>query len=160
MTEHESIQAMLALAAAGALDPVELARVQQHAESCEMCRREFNVWSSYARGLSELPQPAVPVGLLERTRARILELSEDQREASAAQRREALILAALGLFGWVASLTTWTLLRILSGGGLQVFGLDLVSGATWPLASTVFAWMTAATAVAMLGRRSELARTL
>ena len=148
MTEHESIQAMLPLAAADALDPAELAQVQRHAESCETCRRELQTWSVYARGLSELPQPEAPVGLLERTRARVIERRKAQREASAAQRREVLILVALGVFGWVAGLAAWTLLRIFSGG------------VTWPLLSNVLALTTAATAVAMLGRRNEIARTL
>ena len=151
MTEHESIQAMLALTAADALDPGELRRVQQHAAGCEICRRELQAWSLYAQGLPKLPQPITPDGLMERTRARIIE----QRAASAARRHENLVLAALVVFGWGASLTTWTVVRVLTGGSLYLFGANLVSGVTWSLLSTAVVWMTAAVAAAMLGRRME-----
>jgi len=154
MTEHESILAMLALTAADALDPGELRRVQQHAESCETCRRELHAWSLYAAGLPKLPQPIAPEGLMERTRARIIA----QREASIARRQENGMLAALVVFGWALSLTMWTLVRVFAGGALHVIGVNLVSGLTWSLLSTVCVWMTAVTAAAMLGRRSELRR--
>ena len=155
MTEHESIRAMLALTAADALDPGELRRVQQHAGSCEICRREIHAWSLRVQGLQKLPQPIVPEDLLERTRARIME----QREAAAARRDESGMLAVLVVFGWAASLATWTVVRILTGGTLQVFGANLVSGVTWPLMSTVLVWMTAAAAAMMLGKRNQLRRS-
>jgi hypothetical protein len=154
MTEHESIQAMLALTAADAVEPAELRRVQQHADGCEICRRELHAWSLYAHGLPKLPQPIAPDSLMERTRARVIE----QREASAARRRETRVLAALVVFGWAASLTTWTVVRVLTGGELYVLGANLVSGVTWSLLSTALVWMTAAVAAAMLGRRSESRR--
>jgi hypothetical protein len=154
MTEHESIQVMLALTAADALDPGELRRVQRHADGWEICRRELQSWSLYAQGLPKLPQPMVPDGLMERTRALVIE----QRAASAARRHENLVLAALVVFGWAASLTTWTLVRVLAGGALYILGVNLVSGVTWSLLSTALVWMTAAVAAAMLGRRSELRR--
>jgi hypothetical protein len=154
MTEHESIQAMLALTAADALDPGEFRRIQQHADGCEICRRELQAWSLYAQGLPKLPQPIAPDGLMERTWARVLE----QHAATAARRHENRVLAALVLFGWAASLTTWTVVRVLTGGELYVLGANLVSGVTWSLLSTALVWMTAAVAAAMLGRRSELRR--
>jgi hypothetical protein len=150
MTEHESIQAMLALHAADALDPGELKRVEQHAAGCESCRRELVAWGFYARGLPHLPQPIAPAGLMERTRARIVE----QREAAAAQRRDNVMLAALVVFGWAASLTTWTVLRVLTGGTLRILGANLMDGVSWSLVSTMFVWMTAAAAAAMLGKRN------
>ncbi|HYL78625.1 MAG TPA: zf-HC2 domain-containing protein [Bryobacteraceae bacterium] len=155
MTEHESIRAMLALSAADALEPGELRRVQQHAESCEICRRELHAWSLHAEGLRRLPQPMAPEGLMERTQARIME----QREVAAARRDENRMLAALVAFGWAASLATWALVRVLGGGSLQVFGANLVSGVTWSLTSTVLVWMTAAAAATMLGKRNQLRRS-
>jgi len=155
MTEHESIRAMLALTVADALEPGELRRVQQHAESCESCRRELQAWSLHAQGLRKLPQPIAPEGLMERTRARIIE----QREAAMARRHENRMLAALVIFGWAASLATWALVRILAGGSLSVLGMNLVSGVTWSLLSTALVWMTAAAAAAMLGKRNQLRRS-
>lgn len=45
MNEHEVSRETLTLAAAGALDATELRRVQMHAETCEACRRELEVWA-------------------------------------------------------------------------------------------------------------------
>jgi anti-sigma factor RsiW len=150
-TGHETIQAMLALYAADALDPGERRRVEQHSGACEICRRELLAWDSYVRGLPHLPQLLAPAGLMERTRLRIVQ----QREAAAARRRENAMLAVLAVFGWAVSLATWTVIRALAGGSLVVLGANVVSGASWFLLSTVFTWMTAASAAAMLGRRGR-----
>jgi anti-sigma factor RsiW len=148
-TEHESIRAMLALYAADALDPGERRRVEQHSGACEICRRELLAWDSYARGLPQLPQLLAPPGLMERTWIRIVQ----QREAAAARRRENAMLALLAVFGWAVSFATWTVIRALAGGPVYVLGANVVSGVSWFLLSTVFAWTTAAAAAAMLGRR-------
>jgi anti-sigma factor RsiW len=147
--EHDAIQAMLALYASDALDPGERKRVDQHSGTCEICRRELLAWRAYASGLTQLPQPIAPQGLMERTRMRIIQ----QREAAAARRRENVMLAALAVFGWVVSLATWTVIRALAGGSLVVLGANLVSGVNWFLLSTVLAWTTAAAAATMLGKR-------
>ncbi len=156
MTEHETIQAMLTLAAAGALDPAELAQVQRHAETCEACRKELAVWGSFTRGLAALPQPILPPALMERTRARVLE----QKEASANTRLEAFVLAGLAVFGWLVGTAAWSFVRILFAGSLPVMGMDLAKGWHWFLFTTVLAWMTAASAAAVLGKRNETERTL
>jgi anti-sigma factor RsiW len=152
--EHDTIRAMLALYAAGALDPGERRRVEQHAGSCEICRGELLAWGAYASGLTQLPQLLAPQGLMERTRIRIVQ----QREASAARRRENAMLGALVVLGWAVSLVTWTVIRALAGGSLVVLGANVVSGVSWFLLSTVFVWMTAAAAAAVLGRRDGVRR--
>ncbi|MBZ5634786.1 MAG: zf-HC2 domain-containing protein [Acidobacteriia bacterium] len=156
MTEHESVRAMLALAAAGALDPEEVRRVEQHAQGCERCRRDLETWAVYTRGLRKLPQPSAPEGLVQRTQARILQ----ERAGAAARRRSELFLGALAIFGWVAGWSFWTLARAVTGGSLNVLGANLMNGLTWSLVSTALVWMTAATAALMLGRRREMRRFL
>ena len=156
MTEHESVRAMLALAAAGALAPEEVRRVEQHAQGCELCRRDLETWAAYTQGLSQLPQPAAPKGLVQRTQARILR----DRAHAADRRRSELLLGALVVFGWASGWVFWTLARVATGGNLNVLGTNLVSGLTWSLVSTVLVWMTAATAALMLGRRREMRRFL
>ena len=84
MNEHESVRAMLPLAAAGLLGPGELRRIEQHARTCELCRSDLETWSVYAQGLRKLPQPSAPAGLLERTRARIIH----EHAVAAGRRRE------------------------------------------------------------------------
>jgi hypothetical protein len=156
MTEHELVRAMLALAAAGALGPVEVRRVEQHAQGCELCRRDLETWAVYAQGLRKLPQPSAPEGLVQRTQVRIVQ----ERAEAAGRRRHELFLAALAIFGWAAGWAFWTLARAVTGGNLNLFGANLVSGLTWSLVSTVLVWMTAATAALLLGRRREMRRFL
>lgn len=146
MNEHESVREMLALAAAGALGPDEIRRIEQHAQGCDLCRADLETWSAYAQGLRKLPQPSMPEGLVQRTQTRILQ----QRVEAAGRRRQELLLAALALFGWASGLPFWTLARALTGGSLL----------TWSLVSTVLVWVTAATAALMLGKRREIRRFL
>jgi Putative zinc-finger len=156
MTEHESVRAMLALAAAGALGPEEVRRIEQHAQGCELCRRDLETWAVYAQGLGKLPQPSAPEGLVQRTQARIL---QERSEAGARWRHE-LFLGALVIFGWAAGWAFWTLARAITGGSLNVLGANLVSGLAWSVVSTVLVWMTAATVALMIGRRRETRRFL
>jgi len=156
MTEHESVRTMLALAAGGALSPEEVYRVGQHVRECEICRQDLEMLAVYTQGLRKLPQPSAPVGLVQRTQARILQ----ERAAAAGRRGHELFLGALAIFGWVAGWAFWILARAITGGSLTVFGTNLLSGLTWSLVSTVLVWMTAATAALMLGRRREMRRFL
>jgi len=156
MTEHESVRAMLALAAAGALDPKEQRRVDQHAQECDLCRKDLETWVAYAQGLRTLPQPAAPEGMAQRTQALILQ----HQDETANRRRNELFLAGLAIFGWGAGWAFWTLVRAIVGGSLNVFGANLVNGLTWSLLSMVVAGITAAAAALMLGRGREARRLL
>jgi len=156
MSEHESVRAMLPLAAAGVLGPEETRRVEQHSESCELCRRDLETWSAYTQGLRKLPQPSAPEGLVQRTQARILQ----QRAHAADRRKSELMLGALAIFGWGSGWALWTLARAITGGSLNVFGANLVNGLTWSLVSMAVAGITAATAALMLGRGREMRRFL
>jgi predicted anti-sigma-YlaC factor YlaD len=156
MTEHESVRAMLALAAAGMLQPEEQRRVEQHARECEMCRRDLETWAVYTQGLRKLPQPSAPEGLVQRTQERFLQ----ERAQAADRRRSELLLGALTILGWAAGWAFWIVARSITGGTLNVFGTNLVSGLTWSVGSTVLVWMTAATAALMLGRRHEMRKFL
>ena len=150
MSTHESAAAKLALLAAGALSPEEALQVEQHTRECVDCRRNLEVWGVYARGLAQLPQPQVPLGLIARTQARVL---RDRQEASE-RRRSSLMFGALAIFSWVMTVATWLLARFLTGGVLQVFGVNLVSLVSWFVAYSVLAVTTAAVTAAMLSRHS------
>lgn len=156
MTEHESVRAMLVLAAAGTLGPEEQRRVDQHARECELCQRDLETWVVYTQGLRKLPQPSVPEGLAQRTQARILQ----ERAAEAGRRRSELLLGALAIFGWGSGWAFWTLARAILGGSVNVFGTNLVNSLTWSLVSTVVAWMSAAPVALILGRNREMRRLL
>ncbi|MBZ5673491.1 MAG: zf-HC2 domain-containing protein [Acidobacteriia bacterium] len=156
MTEHESVRAMLALAAAGALEPKEQRRVDQHARECDLCRKDLETWAAYAQSLRKLPQPAAPEGMAQRTQALILQ----HRAETTSRRRNELFLGALAMFGWGAGWAFWTLVRAIVGGNLNVFGANLLNGLTWSLMSMVVAGITAATAASMLGKGKEARRFL
>jgi hypothetical protein len=156
MSEHESVRALLALAAAGAIGPEEQRRVGQHARECELCRRDLETWAVYAQGLRKLPQPSAPEGLIQLTQALVLQ----QRAQGTGRRGDEVLLGALAIFGWGSGWAFWTLARAITGGSLIVFGANLVNGLTWSLVSTVLVWTTAVTAALMLGRRGEMRRYL
>jgi len=157
MSEHEAIRELLVLASAGVLDAHEQRRVDEHVRDCAECRRELDIWSAYAQGLREIPQPVVPPRLMERTRARLL-----QERATAAERRwDELMLAALALFAWTVGLTSWFVLKIFTGGAFVIMGANLVRFGTFSAISTVMVWLTAAVAAMLLGKhRRELRRAL
>jgi len=155
MTGHDAIQPMLPLYAAGALDEAEGGRVAEHVRTCEMCRRELADWNLYLQALPEMPPFQAPAGLVEHTRARMIEQS---RASAAARRSEAVLLGALTVFGWIVSVAAWTLVRVLARGSLQVFGANLAAGMNWYLVSTAMVWMTAAAAAAVLAKQIEARR--
>jgi anti-sigma factor RsiW len=157
MSEHESMRAMLALAAAGALGAEEQRRLDRHAAECPACQRELETWSGYAGALQRLPQPSLPAHLAERTRARVLQ----DRAAAADRRWDEMMLAGLALFAWTVGLTFWFVLRVFTGGALVIMGTNLLRLGTWSAVSTVLVWLTAAVAALALGkRRRELRRAL
>lgn len=152
MSEHDSVREMLALAVADALSPEDLRRIEQHAQECDLCWQDLEMWARYAQGLRKLPQPAVPEGLVQRTQARLLRDAAGRRE----RHKQELFLLALAVFGWLLGWSLWCLLRMAAGGNLVVLGANLASGLTWSLISTVVVWMTAATSAFMLARRREM----
>jgi len=156
MNEHDSVWEMLALAAAGALEPKEQSRVDRHARECDLCRKGLEKWAAYSQSLRKLPQPVAPEGMAQRTQALIL-----QHHAEAADRRKhEWFLAALAIFGWGSGWASWMLVRAIVGGSLYLFGINLLNGLTWSVMSMAVAGITAATGALMLGGRREMRRFL
>ena len=75
--EHESMRAQLPLAAAGALGERDAGAVLAHTAGCDSCRRELEVWGSYANGMRQLPQPVIPADLVRRRKVTPTELLAD-----------------------------------------------------------------------------------
>jgi hypothetical protein len=156
MNDHETIRAMLPLAAADALSRGELSAVEEHAAACSQCRSELDALRLYSQGLGDLPQPVIPVGLLRRTRARLAQ----ERATAADRRRQNLALGLLVLFSWAMGAASWLLVRTVTGGVWNVLGANLADPVTWLLVSVLLAWATAGVAAVTLGKRHELARRL
>jgi anti-sigma factor RsiW len=137
MSEHEQVRELMALAAAGGLDAEERACVERHVRGCAECQREFEMWCAYAQGLRELPEVAVPLGLAERTLARMRE----QNAAAEDRRWNAVVLGGLAAFGWASSVAGWVVVREVAP----------VSFAAWSVGWMVVAWITAGVAAVVLG---------
>jgi len=154
--EHEAMRAQLALAAAGTLQENQLSAVLQHTAGCELCRRELDMWGTYARGLRQLPQPAIPVHLLKRTQLRVLQ----ERESSLERRHYTLMLGAFVVLSWATSVAAWHVARSLVGVRLEVFGINLVGAVPWVLLSSVITWVTAGSAAVALSNNRQTRRSL
>lgn len=154
MTEHEEILELLALAAAGALDPHDMTRMNAHISGCETCRREFETWSGYAQAFRSLRPPVLPDRLMERTRTRIMA----EQAARADQRSEGMLLAVLAGFGWIVAITIWFLFRLFTGGAVAVMETGVTQLLVWSAGSTLFVWLTAAVAALTVGSRRQVTR--
>jgi len=142
---------LLALAAAGALDPAEAARVEAHLSDCAACAAEAGEWRHLAEGLGRLPTPRPSRALVARTVEAV--------EAHLAERAErAWNRAALGFlvaFAWTLAVVAWVVLDLVTG--VLALRLDRPVGLTaaWYAAYVIAGWLTAGAAAVLLGRRSH-----
>ena len=67
MSDHESVRALLALSAAGLLDPDEERLVREHACQCGACAAELEAYASLSLELSTVPVPQPPAYLMSQT---------------------------------------------------------------------------------------------
>ena len=142
---------LLALAAAGALDPEEQERVDAHLRDCPECLGTAEQWRTLGDGLRGLPGPQPSPGLLARTRAAI-ERRQAEREERTWNR------AALGfviVFGWTLTGVAWLLLELLVGKLALRFDRPLGPTIAWFAAYLVAGWLAAAAATVLLGRRTH-----
>ena len=79
MSAH--VTELLALAAAGALDPAEAARVEAHLAECAACAAEAGEWRRLAEGLGRLPAPRPSRALVARTVEAVEALLAERRRA-------------------------------------------------------------------------------
>jgi anti-sigma factor RsiW len=155
MNEHETVRDLLALAAAGVLGPEEQSRVERHIRECTACGAEMETWKAYASGLHQMPQPAVPAYLAERTQIRVLR----EQETRAARRHNGLVLTVLSLLGWSFSLALWILLRLSLGGKVVVLHTNILRPDLWAVIWTLLVWASGATAAVVLAKHQREWRT-
>ncbi|MCP5115370.1 MAG: hypothetical protein GY953_31465 [bacterium] len=151
MSEHEEVRKLIPLAAAGLLDAGELRRVEAEAAVCAACASELESLNAIAGALRDAPPPKVPEGLVARAVTAIR-----QAEAARAERRWSdVILGFLLLLGWTFSLLLWWVVRVFTGGGVALMGVNLGSPVVWLGATTLVAWLTAGVAAATLAFRPD-----
>jgi len=156
MTDHERMQQQVVLAASGALTQAETVEVMDHMRGCEACRLEFEMWGTYGRGLRQLPQPTVPADLIARTQSRILQIHDEEKS----QRWTSVMFLALTAFSWLITFSMWTLTRTVTGGVIELFGVNLLDAGPWFLTSFVATGITAGSAALMVSRHREARRVL
>jgi anti-sigma factor RsiW len=138
----------LALAAAGALDPAEAARVEAHLRECPACAAEAKEWRRLADGLGRMAAPRASRALVARTVAAV--------EERLAERAEGLWnRAALGLlvaFAWTLAVVAWLLVDLVRGELALRLGTSMAPTAAWYAAYVIAGWLTAGAAAVLLGR--------
>ena len=152
MDEHSSVRDLLTLAAAGALDPAEQRRVQEHLRHCASCRADFEAWSRLGGALEALPTPQATPGLMERT----LRQLESRAAVRAERRYSRALLVWVTVLAWASTLLTWPLFQWLAGV------LDLRSQSVtevW-IGYIVVSWMMSVVVAGLLAQRRRGERTI
>jgi anti-sigma factor RsiW len=145
MKDHQAVQELLSLAAAGVLNPKEQQRVQEHLQRCDICRVEFDDWQKITHELRILPTPQAPVGLLLRTQRLI-----QSRQFLAANNPGSLLLPSLLLmFSWVSLFLNYHLLRLIDMPLAK--WLDISTTAIW-ISYIGISWLAAALSVGFFAR--------
>ena len=149
MSAH--VRELLALAAAGALDPEDEKRVAAHLAQCGECAAEAAAWRRLTRELGRLPAPKASPRLVARTVQAV-----EERLAERAER--AWNRAALGFlvaFAWTLAVVSWFVIDLVAGGLAARLGGPVGPTAGWYGAYLVAGWLSAGAAAVLLGRRSQ-----
>jgi anti-sigma factor RsiW len=152
MSAH--VTRLLPLAAAGALDTQESARVEEHLRACPACAAEAAEWRRLAEGLGRMPSPRPSPELVSRTveaiEARLAERVERAWNGAA--------LAFAVAFAWTMAVVSWMLLDLLRGALAMRLDRPVGPTAAWYAAYVVAGWLTAGAAAVLLSRRPQEGR--
>jgi anti-sigma factor RsiW len=156
MSDHDEIRALLALAAADALEPTEEDRVARHIQSCSACAQEAASLQSIAGHLRRLPTPQPSPMLVQRARA----LAEARFVEEAESRWQRGVMIFVVTFAWVLTIVSWPLVRLVTGGLLDL--LDPRLNQTWITFAgfTTLVWLAGGSAAVLLSLRQRRERRL
>ncbi len=153
--DHSALCAQLTLAAVGALDDADRMEIERHLAVCPACAAEFSRWQQMGVAIRRMPKPLAPAGLVERTRALLVERHAREAEARSNFRGLALLL----LFVWAMTFLAWPLERQLAAGAASWFALDSARASLWVLAYTILGAIAGTAAAVVLGlNRRQAAR--
>ena len=136
MNDHERVRQLLALSAAGLLEPGEERQVREHARQCAACAAKLDDYAALSAGLGALPCPLPLPDLLRRTNA-LVAAEVDRRQGAA-------FAGATAVFAFVFVLLTGQTLRMVAGDWVALAWLG------WALISSVLG---GASAVVLASRR-------
>jgi anti-sigma factor RsiW len=149
MSDH--VRELLALAAAGALDPGDERRVAAHLGECAACAAEAAEWRRLAQELGRLPAPKASPGLVART----VQAVEERLAERAEQAWNRAALGFLVAFAWTLAVVAWLAFDLVAGGLAAWLGGPIGPTAAWYGAYLVAGWLSAGAAAVLLGRRSQ-----
>jgi len=153
--DHSALRAQLTLAAVGALDDADRMEIERHLAVCPACAAEFARWQQMGVAIRRMPKPLAPAGLVERTRALLVERHVREAEARPSFRGLALLL----VFVWAMTFLAWPLERQLAAGAASWLALDSARAGAWVFAYTIFGFIAGTTAAVVLGlNRRQAAR--
>jgi anti-sigma factor RsiW len=156
MSNHDEIRSLLALATAGALDPAEEQRVLDHSRSCADCAKELEALQFIATGLRRLPTLQPSAALIQRTRA----VAEARLEQEAEARWQRNVMIFVVTFGWLLAIVSWPLVRVVSGGLLDLLSPNLNQSWISFACVTAVVWLTGGTAAVLLALNQRRERSL
>ena len=156
MSEHDKIQELLALAAAGALTSAEEKQVADHVRSCIACANELEAWRPIASELRRLPTPQPSSWLVQATLARAEAKLAEQAEHDW-NRRVLIVVVALS---WLLTIASWLVFHVLSERLGRLLGPQFSH--TWISfgAFTALGWVAGGVAAVMLAVRQRGERRL
>jgi cytochrome c biogenesis protein CcdA len=154
MTAHEETRALLALSAAGLLEPFEERRVREHIQGCVSCAAELDALAALSAGLSAQPLPVMPPDLAVRTQAMLAA----ELAARAEVRRGSVLVVAAGMFALLLTCFTWCGYEWFTGGAVAVLRPGWAGLAAW-LAISAVSLCVAVPAAAALAHRRRLERS-
>ena len=149
MSDH--VTDLLALAAAGALDPAEKSRVETHLGGCAACAAEAAEWRRVAEELRAQSAPRPSRALLARSVEAVEKLIAERSERAWSH-------AALGFlvaFAWTLTVVSWLFLDLVTGDLALRLGRSLGPTAAWYGAYMAAGWLTAGAAAVLLGRSAQ-----
>jgi anti-sigma factor RsiW len=156
MSGHNKIRELLVLAASDALDARESELVMQHLRTCVECQAEMDQWQQLARGLRQLPTPQPAADLVQRACAKA--------EARLAEEREYVwnrrVMLSYIAFAWVLTLTSWPIVRLLTGGFLSLLDPRLNQSWLGFAGFTSLVWLTGGVAAVLLSLHQRRERRL
>jgi len=113
----EDIQELLALSAAGLLEPDEERRVRRHIGECPDCASHLDALAAVSMELSALPAPMAPPELVARTQARLAAAM-----ALEADRRQGLLLGGMAvLIAWTMAGAAGYIYQAVMGGSMAAW---------------------------------------
>lgn len=149
MSTH--VRELLALEAAGALDPADASRMEEHLRECGDCAREAEEWRRLVEGLGRLPSPRPSRALVART----VEAFEQRRVERSERAWNRAALGFVVAFAWTVTVVAWMVLRLVTGELALQLGRPVGPVAAWYAAYVFAGWLTAGAAAVLLGRRRQ-----